>query len=60
MYKVIKSFRGSPDGCRVIDFGQGESLVENTNFPADLIEVALAEGWVKEVKPAAKKRAVKK
>ena len=59
MYKVIKDFSGSPDGCRVIEYETGQILNVGTDFSADLVEVALAEQWVIEQKPA-RKKAVKK
>lgn len=59
MYKILKDFKGSPDGCRVIDFTEGQEIPESTDFPMSLIEVALAEGWA-EVKAAPKKKAAKK
>lgn len=58
-YKVVKSFRGSPDGCRVLDYANGTELTENTDFPRELISVALVEGWVEELKPV-KKKAVRR
>ena len=62
MYKVLKGFRGSPDGCRVIKYIQGQFLEVNTDFSDDLCQVALVEGWVVEVKNATpeKKTAAKK
>ena len=49
-YKVLNTFRGSPDGCLVNTYSKDQLLEENTNFPKDLIDVALAEGWVEVVK----------
>lgn len=42
-YKILKSFKGSPDGIQVIDYTAGEEveLVES------LAEVALKEKWAK-------------
>lgn len=42
-YKILKSFKGAPDGIQVIDYTAGEEveLVES------LAEVALKEKWVK-------------
>ena len=54
-YKVVKKFRGSPDGCRVIDFKEGDIVTENKDFPPELKEVALVEGWVKAVRVVKKK-----
>jgi hypothetical protein len=50
-YEVLQFFRGSPDGRFAVDYHPGE-IVELTNSLAD---VALMEGWVREVKaiPAA-------
>ena len=50
MYKVIKDFRGSPDGCRVIDYKKGQKLDIDTDFSQDLCDVALMEKWVVEIK----------
>lgn len=58
-YKVIKNFRGSPDGCRVLNFVKDDMLVENQDFPMSLIKVALAEGWIAPAL-ATKKKVVKK
>lgn len=45
-YKILKSFKGSPDGFTVIDYTAGE-VVE---MVASLAVVALAEKWIVEVK----------
>jgi hypothetical protein len=45
-YAIIENFKGSPDGCTVIDFLAG-SVME---MPASLASVAIAEGWAKPVK----------
>ncbi len=45
MYKVLKDFRGSPDGCRVLDYEKGQALEISSNFSQDLADVAVAEGW---------------
>ena len=61
MYKVIKDFMGSPDGCRVLAYEKGQEYEISTNFSEDLRDVALTEGWVVEAeakKPA--KKAAKK
>lgn len=42
MYKVIKDFKGSPDGMRVIAFAKGDDFTHE----GDLLKVALAEKWV--------------
>ena len=66
MFKVLKNFKGSPDGCAVLDYAKDDELHICSTFSEDLAQVALAEGWVKEVagsKPKAapaKKAAVKK
>ena len=46
MYKVLKDFKGSPDGCRVIQYTEGQMLEEGSDFSKDLAEVALNEKWV--------------
>lgn len=61
-YKVVESFKGSPDGCRVLHFTYGDELVENSDFPMELIKVAMIEGWVKPVntvKKSTRKKTVK-
>ena len=61
MYKVIESFKGSPDGCRVLSYTQGDTLEINSNFSEDLAKAALAEGWIELIKkPTTKKPTVKK
>lgn len=50
MFEVIKDFKGSPDGCTVIQYQKGE-VVEIVD---SLAEVALAEKWVKHSKSADK------
>lgn len=46
-YKVIRSFKGSPDGMRVVEYEKGQvvSLTES------LAVVALEEKWVRPHKP---------
>ncbi len=46
MYKVLKDFLGSPDGCRVISYTKGQDLKLGSDFSDDLADVALTEGWV--------------
>ena len=46
MYEVLIDFKGSPDGCRVIQFEKGQTLTIGDDFSQDLCEVALAEDWV--------------
>lgn len=46
-YKVLKRFRGSPNGYEVNTYEKGKILTEDKDFPMSLIEVAMAEGWVK-------------
>lgn len=45
MYKVLKDFKGSPDGYTVIEYHEGEVVP----LPRSLAEVAIAEKWVEEV-----------
>lgn len=45
MYKVLKSFKGSPDGRFAVDY-EKDAIVSLTD---SLAEVALAEGWVERV-----------
>jgi len=46
MYEVLIDFKGSPDGCRVIEYEKGQELTIGADFSTDLAEVALAERWV--------------
>jgi len=42
VYKIIKAFKGSPNGSTVIDYQKGEIV----DLESDLAAVALEEGWV--------------
>lgn len=44
-YKVIKSFKGSPDGRFAVDYTEGQTVP----LTDSLAQVALAEGWVEAV-----------
>lgn len=44
-YKVLKDFKGSPDGRFAVDYKAGETV----ELTASLSEVALAEKWVETV-----------
>jgi hypothetical protein len=44
-YKILVSFKGSPDGCHAVDYAAGD-VVELTD---SLAEVALAEKWAEPV-----------
>jgi len=46
MYKVLKDFLGSPDGCRVIAYKKGDVLTVGTDFSSSLAKVGMTEGWV--------------
>lgn len=50
-YKVVKEFRGSPDGHTVITFKVGDDVDEG-EMGADLLKVALDEKWVAKSKPS--------
>ena len=61
MYKVLKDFLGSPDGCRVISYKKGDILKVSTDFSDSLARVSVTEGWatkylVEPGKPAKKKK----
>lgn len=43
MFKVLKDFKGSPDGIQVIQFEAGQEV----DLVPDLAKVALEEKWVK-------------
>lgn len=45
MFKVLKEFKGSPDGYTVIAYAAGAEV----NLAPDLAKVALKEKWVKEL-----------
>lgn len=51
MYKVLKTFKGSPDGFTVNEFIKDEEV----DLEPSLAEVALSEKWVKKI--ALKKQA---
>lgn len=51
MYKVIKSFKGSPNGFDVVEFLAGTTVSE-AELPADLAKVAIREKWVEKPKGA--------
>jgi hypothetical protein len=44
-YKILKDFKGSPDGIAVIEYTKGDIVP----LAPSLAEVALEEKWVKEV-----------
>lgn len=46
MYKVLKGFKGSPDGFTVIEYKEGQE----TDLVPALAEVAIKEKWVKKIK----------
>jgi enolase len=52
MYKVVKEFKGSPDGSAVILFKEGDKLSVEKHGQ-DLVDVALREKWVVAEKPSA-------
>lgn len=45
MYKVLKDFRGSPNGFDVVDYQKGQDV----ELTSSLAETALAEKWVKPI-----------
>ncbi len=45
MYKVIKDFKGSPDGIEVIEYKEGDKV----DLVPDLADVAIKEKWVKPI-----------
>lgn len=51
MFKVLKDFKGSPDGIVVIQYTAGDEV----ELVPSLAEVAVKEKWVKEI-PAPKPR----
>ena len=55
MYKVVKEFKGSPDGHTVILFKEGDDFTEK----GDLLKVALEQGWIVEDNTAEAEAAAK-
>lgn len=55
-YRILKDFKGSPDGRYAVQYHAGEE-VELTD---SLAEVALAEGWAKPVEEAPAQKDKKK
>ena len=49
MFKILKGFKGSPDGFTVIYFPTGEIV----DLPQSLADVALIEGWAVPFSPIA-------
>lgn len=49
-YKVLKSFKGSPDGRFVVDYAAGETV----ELTASLAAVAVKEKWAREVSAKAR------
>lgn len=47
MYKVIKPFKGSPDGFTVIEYAEGEIA----DIEGSLAQVVLDEGWAELIDP---------
>lgn len=45
MYKVLKDFKGSPDGYTVVEYVAGTEV----DLAPDLAKVAVKEKWVKEL-----------
>lgn len=45
MYKVLKDFKGSPNGYDVVDYVKGQEV----DLTTSLAETALAEKWVKPI-----------
>ncbi len=43
MFKIVKDFKGSPDGYTVVDYTAGQEV----DLPPALAEVAQAEKWAK-------------
>lgn len=44
MYIVTKEWKGSPDGCTVIDF---KPSAEPVTIPESLVEIGLRNGWIR-------------
>ena len=45
MFKVLKDFKGSPDGYTVVEYAAGTEV----DLAPDLAQVAVKEKWVKEL-----------
>ena len=50
MFKILKDFKGSPDGYTVIDYVAGSKV----DLAPSLAEVAVKEKWAKELPPEPK------
>jgi len=50
MFKVVKEFKGSPDGCTVIEFKVGDKMSVEKHGQ-DLVNAALKEKWIVADKP---------
>ncbi len=50
MFKILKDFKGSPDGYTVIDYVAGSKV----DLVPSLAEVAVKEKWAKELPPEPK------
>ena len=48
-YKILKDFKGSPDGMAVIDYSKGQVV----NLVPSLAAVTIDEKWAKEVSDVA-------
>lgn len=46
-YKLIKSFKGSPDGAHTIEFDKPE--IEHSELGDDLAQVAMNEDWIEPI-----------
>jgi len=53
-FKVTKDFKGSPDGCTVIQFNVGDKMSVEKHGK-DLVDLALKEKWIVAEKAAAPK-----
>ncbi len=50
MFKIVKDFKGSPDGYTVVDYTAGQEV----DLPPALADVAQAEKWAKPLPAKAK------
>ena len=59
-YEVIKAFKGSPDGCRVVEFKPGQIIEVGEDFSEGNLAAGFRNDWILPVKPAAKPVAKKR
>lgn len=54
-YKILKDFKGSPNGSLVVQYTKGETV----ELADSLAEAVVPEGWAEEIKKTRKPRTKK-